>query len=393
MNFSRQTAERFSDEREPIAESFVPLNELVARFPQRIRLEEGEAIDGVKVTNLFLKHPYEEQWTKVALPHTTIAHKGGAPRVVLDIVAGSDLGMQAAELPLHDFDVVIAGDHGRNFKLALAIGADHDGVEHAINLDDFADYCSGRDTNHNQTILDYRGLRYSADAFRAAQTGILEVKSVYVPGKAIYGVDRMKMEGVEMNKPRGLNRLMKFVVEGKAKGFYYEPVNANMDVGIYALFLSKRWMENDKFPDYMQKLNFLLDQMGQTVLSEHTIIDVLERAHKKYPFFDFYDSISSMEKLFQWKTRKLAKQNDRETTWAAGLPTDFVLKRRPHDRTPHLVSLKGYRFDSDQAEKLKASWPKFLQECQARTTALKTSEMSMYRRLFFSDPQVEDLLP
>jgi hypothetical protein len=124
MNFSRQTAERFSDEREPIAESFVPLNELVARFPQRIRLEEGEAIDGVKVTNLFLKHPYEEQWTKVALPHTTIAHKGGAPRVVLDIVAGSDLGMQAAELPLHDFDVVIAGDHGRNFKLALATRGD-----------------------------------------------------------------------------------------------------------------------------------------------------------------------------------------------------------------------------------------------------------------------------
>jgi len=62
-----------------------------------------------------------------------------------------------------------------------------------------------------------------------------------------------------MAKPRGLGqRLLKFVAEGKLTAFELMPVNSNMNIDIYSLFLAKKWAKRDNAPELMQRLFYLV---------------------------------------------------------------------------------------------------------------------------------------
>lgn len=406
---SAEMAERFFPEFEPITEHTLPLEEIVAQRPDRFRLSRGVVFNGVPADVLEIKELDADTWHAVPFPlpldesdpTQLFAHKGGIGRAVLGVIFDAPESMQRAELPVSDFDGVIPVSAPDDWKKRiLAIGVDHDGIEMIEPGRDglllpFENYALGRDTNSNRVMLSRQGVTYSDDARFAAETGIIKILGHYAPGKAIYGVDRMYMEGFDLSKQRGLARLIKFMVEGKALKFEYLPVSQGLDMGIYVLFLARRFANKqlrrgraEKFADHLQKMFHVLQQMGQVREGETSIIDVCERAHREYPFFDFESDIETAQDLLLWKLRKFGKQVDREESWKFKMESGFALPRFEGDDVPIMVSLDEFESDETDAAQIVSWWDAFVTECKARTADHPRDDM--YEMLFLHSDTFEN---
>jgi hypothetical protein len=308
-------------------------------------------------------------------------HKGGPARAVLDIVAHAPTSMQESEFPWNDFDALV-GNKRRNKKAAINIGVDADGIEHMgeDNLN-FPRYCAGRDTTQNQVCLGAEGLYFSQDAMKTAVTGHARIENEYVANKAIYGFDKMTLQGETLAKPRGLMRLIKAVVEGKALSFDHIPLNSSFDLGTNSLFLAKRWSKKDCFPENLQRMFYLLGQMNQTRDGEKDMLDTLERAHKNYPFFDFDSEVRFPIEVVRWKSKKLIKQVDREMGWQFRIPTGMEVERVEGDNIPRKISLDGFVFDPKEAN-VSEGWLAFLERSRIRTKAYQAQDLSAYEKAF-----------
>lgn len=386
MSLSMEMALIFEEEREPITEHIISLDDLVHTHPHRLRKNES-MLNDTPIIELEIRHPDPEidQWYSIPIPNQKmIWHKGGPARALLNLIADAPLSMQIAEFPWNDFDVITAGDDV--YDTAISIGVDPDGVEYmGENALNFSRFAYGRDTDQNQCCLGSDGLHYSTAALRAAQTGHINIVGKYIANKTIYGIDSMYAEGISLIKPRGLMRLVKNLVEGKALSFDYKPINANFDIGIYVLFLAKKWSKRSNFPELLQKLFVLLQQMDQVRSGEYSIIDVLDRAHKEYPFFDFDREIKTKTDLTQWKAKKFVKQFDRELAWLFDFPTTLELKRSNHDEVPITISLNQFTASETESESIKNWWDNFLLESKERTTEFESKEISQYQRIFMKD--------
>jgi len=381
MGISMRMAERFEPEKLAVETHFMPLAEMVANYPHRFQTDEGE-INGIKCIILKIKHPIEEVWQEVPLPiDKKTWHKGGPARAAMGIIANAPLSMQKSEFPRNDIDMIVAGER-ENIAVAIAVGADADGIElmGEDNLN-FVRFCFGRDTQQNQVCLGAEGIYFSSGAFQSAATGHVNIVGEYVANKAIYGIDRMTVHGVDMAKQRGLMRLVKAVAEGKAISFDHVPLNANFDMGVHVLFLAKRWAKKGKFPEFSQKMYYLLGQMGQVREGEKDIFDVMERAHRENPFFDFDSEVRLQIEVVRWKSKKIVKQIDREVAWQLGLPSSMTLERFPGDSIPVRVSLDGFVYDTNRNDDQKR-WGEFLERSRIRTTEQMGREKTMYERVF-----------
>ena len=384
MDYSMKIAGAFEKKDIRIKSGFIPLEKMVENQPQRFKTEE-RLVNGEPCVMLQVKHPTEESWIEIPLPKKGgLWHKGGSARVVLDVVANAPPSMQKSEFPLHDYDVVVA--NGRNNKkTALNIGVDADGVE-SMGEDElnFGRYCAGRDTTQNQVCLGMEGLYYSKEAWKTATTGHTRIENEYVANKAIYGFDKITIQGESMAKPRGLMRLIKAVVEGKVLSFDHIPLNSKFDMGTNTLFLAKRWSspsKKEKLPEYLQKMFFLLKQMGQVRENETNIFDTLERAHSENPYFDFDSEVRFPIQVVRWKAKKLVKQIDREMGWKFKIPTDMKIVRKPGDNIPQKISLEGFVFDQNQPD-INDKWQEFLDRSRQRTKEYDSMELSAYEKTF-----------
>ena len=386
MSLSMEMALIFEETREPIGEHIVSLDTLVDNYPQRLRKKES-VLNGTSVINLEIRHPDPviDQWYSIPIPNQKmIWHKGGPARALLNLIADAPLSMQIAEFPWNDFDVITAGNDV--YDTAISIGVDPDGVEYmGENTLNFSRFAYGRDTDQNQCCLGSDGLHYSTAALKAAQTGHINLVGKYIANKAIYGVDSMYYEGISLIKPRGLMRLVKNLVEGKAISFDYKPINANFDIGIYVLFLAKKWSKRSNFPELLQKLFVLLQQMGQVRSGENSIIDVLERAHKTYPFFDFDREIKTKTDLTQWKAKKIVKQFDRELAWLFDFPTTLELTRSINDMEPITISLDSYSISDTASSEIEKWWEDYLNQSKARTAQFESIGITQYQRIFMKN--------
>ncbi|MBP9781126.1 hypothetical protein KBC89_00540 [Candidatus Woesebacteria bacterium] len=386
MSLSMEMALIFEETREPIGEHIVSLDTLVDNYPQRLRKKES-VLNGTSVINLEIRHPDPviDQWYSIPIPNQKmIWHKGGPARALLNLIADAPLSMQIAEFPWNDFDVITAGNDV--YDTAISIGVDPDGVEYmGENTLNFSRFAYGRDTDQNQCCLGSDGLHYSTAALKAAQTGHINLVGKYIANKAIYGVDSMYYEGISLIKPRGLMRLVKNLVEGKAISFDYKPINANFDIGIYVLFLAKKWSKRSNFPELLQKLFVLLQQMGQVRSGENSIIDVLERAHKTYPFFDFDREIETKTDLTQWKAKKIVKQFDRELAWLFDFPTTLELTRSINDMEPITISLDSYSISDTASSEIEKWWEDYLNQSKARTAQFESIGITQYQRIFMKN--------
>ena len=426
MRMSNEMATPFSPEIESKNKHNISLEELVKTNPESLRLTKSSLRDYYKkhqnncgiIEKIFSEYPgsreeYEEltkesvvsvlevrnpitkKWYKIPVPDNfPIWHKGGTARLVLKIMAKSSKSLIASELPPKDIDVIVAGDDMNTVLTALVIGADSDGIEHLSKKTmDFDEYSAGRDTDFNQVTLGPDGLTYTDEALEAAKSGIGKLTGLYTQGKALYNTDRATIEGLEMAKPRGLGqRLLKFVSEGKLTAFELMPVNANMNIDIYSLFLAKKWAKRENAPELMQRLFYLVIKIGYEI-EEEKVTDWIERCHTRMPFFDFDKEIKDVVGVTKWKVKKAIKQVDRETAWRCKIPTDLVLIRKEGDTEKKLISLEGFVYNPAEGEQYKEWWDGYLERSRKRTDNFKAKKIPPMRTIFYLDADEADLTP
>lgn len=381
MNFSMEIASPFEMKEFSVKTNFLTLNEIVNFRPERFEIINRN-VNGEDCAILRVKHPTRDYSEEIPLPRNRkVWHKGGPARAVLDVIADAPLSMQESEFPWNDFDALV-GNKRRNKKAALKIGVDADGIEYMGEDDlNFSRYCAGRDTTQNQVCLGSEGLYFSDEAFDAAVSGHTQIENEYVSNKAIYGFDKMTLHGENLAKPRGLMRLIKAIVEGKALSFDYIPLNSRLDLGTNSLFLAKRWSNRDNFAEYLQRMFYLLEQMNQTRDGEKDIFDTLERAHTENPFFDFSSEVRFPIEVVMWKSRKLMKQIDREMGWKFQIPTNMEVQRIPGDNIPKLISLEGFRLNPNGMN-IMGKWNKFLERSRQRTVTYQALGLPAYDQIF-----------
>lgn len=403
MEFSMEIARPFEQSEFHIESNFISIENLVKQYSDRFKTEH-QTIRGELCTILQVRHPTLNEWHEIPLPQNrAIWHKGGPARAVLNMIADAPLSMQESEFPWNDFDALV-GTGKKNKKAALAIGVDADGIEYMGEAKlNFPRYCAGRDTTQNQVCLGADGLYYSQAAFTTAHTGHTRIENEYVANKAIYGFDKMLLHGEELAKPRGIMRLLKAVVEGKALSFDYLPLNSIFDIGMQCCFLAKKWSKREKFPIYLQRMYYLLQQMGQVRAGEGDMFAVLERAHTESPFFDFDSEVREPLEVTRWKSRKLVKQIDREMGWRYSIPTDMEVVRSPGDTISSTVSLAGFSPNADALNVLE-KWQHFLSRSRKRTAKYQEQDLTPYQKIFMngrtkvapdtdpSDPEMEDAI-
>lgn len=389
MNFSMEIASKFEQKEFTQKTLFLPINEMVEKQSDRFKTE-NRVINGEECIVLQVKHPTEESWQEIPLPkNKKVWHKGGPARAVLDIVSNAPISMQESEFPWHDYDALV-GNGRRNKKAAINIGVDADGIEYMGENDlNFPRYCAGRDTTQNQVCLGSKGLYYTKEAMTTAKSGHTRIENEYVANKAIYGFDKMIYQGEILAKPRGLMRVIKAVVEGKALSFDHIPLNSMLDLSTNSLFLAKRWAQKEHFPLYLQRMFYLLKQMNQTREGETDIFDTLERVHCEYPFFDFESEVKFPIEVVRWKSRKLIKQVDREMGWQFKIPTGLEVERVEGDNIPKRISLDGFVVNNDQLN-IADRWNEFIERSRLRTKMYLAQDLSAYEKAFinsFSDEE------
>lgn len=370
LELSMMMAESFDTEIGAIHENITPLDDLPRRHPENFKLTR-RVIRGINFIDLHVRPSKSRPYSHLLIPEDfPIGQKGGGPRAVLDIDQKAPQSMIDSEFPWNDVDVAGAGEEHNLRMVAEVMGIDPDGLEIFTGSEvDFSDFAMGRDTNQNQVFLDAEGLHYSDEALQAAQTGHIEIVGGYKRNKAIYGKDLFTLDGITLAKPRGLMRLVKPVAEGKALDFDYLGMNTVMDFGVFYLFLGRKWNGKKRFGLNMQRMFYIGQQMHQVREDEENIMQVFERVHTQYPFYDMYKQINCLRELVRYMSGKLIKQIDREFGWTYRIPSGIQLVRTPGDNIPYRISLEGFVPSARMNRQVNEWWPQFLRECRKRTDA------------------------
>jgi len=397
VELSMLMAEKFDTDNETIKENITPLEDLPKHHPKNFRLRH-RVKQTIKFINLSERPSENSPFSRLLIPiDFPIGHKGGGTRMAFDIDKDAPQSMTDSESPLNDIDVAGAGEQHNLRMVAKVMGIDPDGLEvFPGSKVDFSDFALGRDTNQNQVFLDAEGLHYSDEALEAAQTGHIEIVGGYKRNKAIYGKDLFILNGVTLAKPRGLMRLVKPVAEGKALDFDYVNLNTIMDFGVFYLFLGRKWNNKEKFGLYMQRMFYIGKQMHQTEEGEENIMQVFERVHTQYPFYDMDKKIDCLQDLAKYMSGKLIKQIDREFGWEYNIPSGIDPARTPGDDIPYKISLQGFESSEEMAKQINNWWPNFLLECRKRTDAFNEKPLDPIFKYFIktelqdAEAEIED---
>jgi|GEM_PF-3403748 len=382
MKVSYEMAKRFEPKIDKVQEHIIPVPEILKTHGGNFRLD-GE--------NFGIKYSGTSDYYFIKLPsENRIWYKGGVSRLILNIIAGADKSIILSDLPPNDHDGIAVGGQTYAHAEAEKMGIDADGLEtwKGDSLD-FARFCLGRDSTQNQVIFGKDGLHYSNAAFEAAQSGYTKIVGKYIPEKAIYGVDLVYIKGIELVKPRGQMRLIKALSEGKIQSFEHKPLSNSLDVGLYVMFLAKRWSKKENFPELLQKMFEVLKKMGHVREGENKIFDVLKRAHKDYPFFDFRSEIKDIVEVVGWKSRKLVKQIDREFAWINKESPTLSLERTPNDTVSKLITLEGFHADPGEHDSMLKKWKKYLVYASKEYDDYKKLNLTPVERLFMKADQVD----
>lgn len=320
------------------------------------------------------------------LPESSnILHKGGTPRVLLKLWMNAHPSLIAAELPPNDIDVLVAGPRETWQDEALRLGADLEGIEQVEDIDALQELFMGRDVDLNQCFLGASGLVFSERAARAAQSGAIEVSA---RNRVLYGSEAMRVEGRHLLKARGLMRMVKFVVEGKAASFEISALNTRVDLGVYWLLLARKFMKKTNGPELLLRLQELTERL-HLERARGSIIDVLDRVHEQFPFFEFTDTALSPTDVARWLAKKTMKEVDKHFRIHGRVP------RRPLFSEEELalegtvqVSLEGFEADRVVTEDVRAEWPAFLERCRRRNAQDRAQRQDELPALFLEEDEV-----
>lgn len=332
----------------------------------RFRTSEKKYEDNTTLTIFEVYSKQTATWHKFPLPPTgNILHKGGFPRVVLKILQGAPEETIESELPPNDFDVVTHGDRNEIYPIAKKIGVDLQGVETVDNFD-FKQLCESRDIDLNGCFMGSEGIIFSSDAAEAAKTGKVHIKG---NNRGIYGSEKFMYDRCQLVKNRGLMRLFKVVAEGKAVSFEINPLNKQIDLGIYWLVLARKFSKKPNAPELLDKLFYLGKQTDQVHNDEASIYDVLDRVHAENTFFDFNEAELDAPGVAMWLNRKLMRLVNTKFRKEHNIPSNLQLERNIGDNIPMEVSLENYTGTEEDNETTKAKWDAFVNRCRLRKEA------------------------
>jgi hypothetical protein len=192
---------------------------------------------------------------------------------------------------VNDYDVV--ADFNVDKKQIRAImHTDPEGVDfiHIKNEADIKDqieqYMASRDVNMNQVLLTKDGLYYTEKAWQSCLTG--NIRSTYRLSGALFGSDIFYHNNKDYISARGLQRLVKFIVEGKAKYFEIPRYNLDVKIGVYWLVLIRKILRKGENAFYMlDRLFYCAKQMKETDSSDFN--SFYKELIGVYPDFDFHD--------------------------------------------------------------------------------------------------------
>lgn len=362
---SRETVER-----EPQEMFFLSFEELIS-MSDRFRIETKKDEQGEDRRYFSIYSPKRNKWFEYPVPNSDfVIHKGGMGRTILKILFGKDAELVESELPPHDFDYIAAkrAEASRDIK---GLRADADGVEEVDRID-YPTLINDRDLTINIAFVGKNGLIFTQTAREAAESGkiaiVSEARGLWGSEKFFYGGE--DEDPVLLIKNRGMMRLIKTLVENKAKSFDFLPLNRQVDLGIYWLVLAKRFYDmpdNTEFPLLLDRLFELGRKTGQVREGENNIYDALVRAHTKCPFFDFDKGKIDEEGVARWLGRKLIEQFDRTYRHKYKVPSLLDLTRENGDTVPYEVSLADYEADPKKLKRIKAGWKGFIRSCRKRT--------------------------
>lgn len=330
-------------------------------------LESG---DEVKV--LKMRVAEGESWHEfIVPPNEKMMHKGGASRILLKIMAGAPIDLLISELPVNDVDAVGCGEKTEIQRLGLMMGADIEGIEMVENFENMPQLLADRDMDMNQAFMTNEGLVFTEEAMRAARTGKIKLSG---GNRGIYGTEVLFYQKQELAKNRGLYRLMKMVVEGKAREFDYKPLNNKIDLGIYWLVLARKFAKKKNAGALLRRFYQLGKEMGQIREGEQDIYDVLDRVHAKCSFFRFDEAKMDEAGHIRWLTRKLFKVVERAFRMERGIPSGLTLEREPFDTIEFTPSLFRDQPDPTEEAVLAAEWKGFEERCRIRSDAQEMQE-------------------
>lgn len=309
----------------------------------------------------------ESHWTRVNLPRISqVMYKGGVARVVVKIAAGAGASLLRAELPPNDIDIIACGNRPAATSEAMRLGADAGGIEWMDSFDDLHTLMAGRDLDINQCFLTADALLCTEEALAAGRSGKIHHKA---EDRGLYGTEVLYYEGEHLVKNRGVYRLAKFLVEGKARSFDFTRLNEQIDLGIYWLVLVRKLGRKHGAGRLLNRLYELGRRIGQVRAGEETIYDVLDRVHAEYPFFNLDDGALDEPGVAYWLSSKLARLADRVFRQHHAIPIGLELSRSPDDMDAYTVTLDGYVEDAARDQQTTEAWPAFLERCRRRTSS------------------------
>lgn len=328
--------------------------------------------------------PTQEKWFEFPFPKgERVLFKGGVSRVILKIAAGAPPETIEAELPPNDYDVIAYGDTKKIFREAANIGVDKDGVEIMPSGESMGLFLTQRDVTLNQAFVGGEHLYFTPEAWASAQTGIIEPLH---SSRVLYVNNAIHYKGHVLSHPHIMSRMIKFVVEGKANGFDFTPLNAQIDIGCFALVLARKFSKKPNAPELLDKMYYLLMQMGQVREGESDIYAVLDRIHADNPYFVINSPNLTTDGVVRWLSRKLAGYTFRRFRVINYISSGLELPRYERDTEPYKITLEAHNPDAVYLQKVKDGWEKFVARCNERTQAyeaLSDEEQEAQRRRRF----------
>jgi hypothetical protein len=323
----------------------IALETLASRLPSEVK-------DTITVRGHAFPRPQSE----------SLCHKGGLPRVLTKLLAGASESTIAIELPANDLDVIVVSGSREALAEAERYKISRDGIELVDELN-FERIFASRDLDLNGCVVTKDELVFATWAHQSAREGKV---SIIPAARGLYGTEFFfDQDGVLLAKNRGLARLVKSVVEGKAEAFDVLPRNKQVDLGIYWLILARRFGAKEHSETLMNRLFDVAKSLGQTREGDASPLDFLKGVHERYPFFSFSDSSLDDAGVVRWLAGKLNRQTERFFRQAVGVFNPNNLERAQGDTVPTTITLEAI-VKTPSSEGFSAGWAQFVAECDTR---------------------------
>lgn len=260
--------------------------------------------------------------------------------------------MLEAELPLSDKDGVV-GPNEDQWERAKEMGIDPDGIEKRENFN-IGKYMSTRDINMNQCLLTKDRLYFTKGALASVLEGGINSQS---RANSLFGVDTFHHKKKVYKTGRMLCRLVKPVIEMKAKFFNIPKYNTDVQLGIYWLVLLRKALGKKDQSARIAKIYSCAKQLNQTEAKSPKVF--IEELLVEYPFFTF-NSNQTTEDVAKWiltKYTALIHRHLKQTFKIHPQHTDLQEEsREPVEIRPDITDISDSDVDeaSDFLEQLAA---------------------------------------